>query len=170
MLVVLLAAVDAEAVPTDVQLANGSLTFQLPAGWMANPDNAQTGKKGVYIYGKLIKDGNGNPIIPTCSFILVRTSSTDVVKLYAERRLSPPNLTKPGRVFTSRDGIISLTNAVGIKASFLAAANDVHDVVIVDALNAPRQLFVETVCESPTRLFPMMEGDFRMILGSMRFH
>lgn len=166
--VTLLAAAKGRSAPTDIRLADGSFAFQLPAGWIANPNNSQTAKKGVYIYGKVVKDGNGQTIIPACTFILMRTTTTDIVKLYAQRRLESP--LKVGRVFTYRDGLISLTNALGVKGSFPISENVFREVIIVDALHTPRQLFVEAVCESPSELFSVMEADFRSILGSMRFN
>ncbi|HEV7504946.1 MAG TPA: hypothetical protein VGS07_08550 [Thermoanaerobaculia bacterium] len=166
--VTLLAAINGQSAPTDIRLADGSFAFQLPAGWISNPNNSQTAKNGMYIYGKVAKDGKGHTIIPSCSFILTKTTTTDIVKLYAQSMLKAP--IKVERVFTFRDGLISLPNAIGVKGSLPISANVSRTVIVVYALHTPRQLFVEAACESPNELFLVMEADFRKILGSMRFY
>lgn len=153
---------------TQTIIAEGQFSFRLPCAWIANPDNEQTKSRGMYMYGRPVQDRNGTLILPSCTFLFVTTDSTDVVKLSANMRVRSPTM-KVERLFTSSDGLLSMQNAVGIKGSFRATSESTRDVIIVDALDIAKRLFVEAVCEAPRELFRVMEDDFLLLLKTMQF-
>jgi hypothetical protein len=100
--------------------------------------------------------------------VFLTTDSTDVVKLYTNMRAKSPMI-KVERTFTSSDGFLSIENAVGIKGSLRVTPESTRDVIIVDALDITKGLFVEAVCEAPQELFRVMEDDFLLLLQTMQF-
>jgi len=154
---------------TQTVIMAGQFSFRLPSTWIANPDNERTKSSGIYMYGRPMQDRNGTPTVPACTFLFRTTDSTDVVKLYATMRANSPGLDQIARTFTSGDGFLSIRNAVGVKGSLGVTPASTRDVIIVDALDRTKRLFVEVVCEAPQDLFRAMEDDFLLVLKSMQF-